>query len=211
MSSLAYNTRSQPNRGTVARIGFGAPLPTPAGLAVFGERINGAAILVERTGLIAYANRAADILLESGAIFRKQARMFVPSHPAARELFNGGLFGDEPRVRVIAGPKGEQIVWLIPSSEENGRYAIVLVTISQKASALPETLLTQAFGLTTAEMRVLGALISGNTLVEIAQKFGVARRTVKAHVEKLFEKTGTCRQADLIRKALSLAPPLRVF
>jgi DNA-binding CsgD family transcriptional regulator len=211
MSSLAYNTYSRSSRGTVARIGFGAPLPTPAGLAVFGERINGAAILVERTGLIAYANSAAETLLENGAIFRKQARLLVPCHPAARDLFNDGLFGDEPAVRVIARPEGERIVWLIPSSEDNGRYAIVLVTIPENASALPETLLTQAFGLTAAEMRVLGALMTGNTLAEIARDFGVARRTVKAHVQKLFEKTDTCRQADLIRKALSLAPPLRVF
>ena len=42
----------------------------------------------------------------------------------------------------------------------------------------------------------------------VATAFGVADTTVRTHVNRLFEKTGATRQADLVKLAASYATPL---
>lgn len=57
-------------------------------------------------------------------------------------------------------------------------------------------------GLTPAEMGVLTLLLDGKTPAEIAAARGVAISTVRAQLKRLFAKTGTRRQADLVCCAL---------
>ena len=53
--------------------------------------------------------------------------------------------------------------------------------------------------LTPAETRVLAALTSGKGLAAVARKLGISRSTVHSHLDKIFQKTGTNRQAELVR------------
>jgi len=53
-------------------------------------------------------------------------------------------------------------------------------------------------GLTPAETRVLSALTSGKGLAAVARKLGISRSTVHSHLDKIFQKTGTNRQAELV-------------
>jgi DNA-binding CsgD family transcriptional regulator len=57
-------------------------------------------------------------------------------------------------------------------------------------------------GLTPAEMGVLTLLLDGKTPKQIAATRGVAISTVRTQLKRLFAKTGTRRQADLVRWAL---------
>jgi DNA-binding CsgD family transcriptional regulator len=59
-------------------------------------------------------------------------------------------------------------------------------------------------------MRTLDRLVAGDTLAEAAQALGVALATVRTHLAHIFEKTGTSRQAELIRLAAKFAPPIVV-
>ena len=43
---------------------------------------------------------------------------------------------------------------------------------------------------------------------EVATAFGVADTTVRTHVNRLFEKTGATRQADLVKLVAGYATPL---
>jgi DNA-binding CsgD family transcriptional regulator len=43
---------------------------------------------------------------------------------------------------------------------------------------------------------------------EVAEALGVAENTVKFHLRHLFEKTGTGRQADLVKLVAGFANPL---
>lgn len=55
------------------------------------------------------------------------------------------------------------------------------------------------YRLTTAEARVLSALVQcGGGVEAIATSLGLSRSTVKTHLEKLFKKTRTSRQAALV-------------
>ncbi|MBL8672758.1 MAG: helix-turn-helix transcriptional regulator [Alphaproteobacteria bacterium] len=60
-----------------------------------------------------------------------------------------------------------------------------------------------AHGLTAAEARLVSALCEGLTLAQSAQRFGVARETVKSQIRSVFQKLGVSRQADVLRRVLS--------
>jgi DNA-binding CsgD family transcriptional regulator len=53
--------------------------------------------------------------------------------------------------------------------------------------------------LTSAETRVLVLLVEGCELPAIGERLGVAYSTVRSHVRMLLGKTGSVRQADLLR------------
>lgn len=58
---------------------------------------------------------------------------------------------------------------------------------------------SQLYSFTPAETRVLSALIEVGGATAIPGMLGIAKRTVQTHLERLFEKTGTKRQAELVR------------
>ena len=55
------------------------------------------------------------------------------------------------------------------------------------------------FDLTSAEARVLAQLISGEGLTVAARHLDIARSTARTHLASILEKTGTHRQAELVR------------
>jgi DNA-binding CsgD family transcriptional regulator len=71
-------------------------------------------------------------------------------------------------------------------------------------------ILATAFSLTGAEARVLSALLEGLSVSETATRFQITVNTVRWHLKRLFEKTNTNRQSDLIRLASSAIPQIRV-
>ncbi len=55
------------------------------------------------------------------------------------------------------------------------------------------------FGLTSAEHRLLKLLFAGQSLPCAASSLGVARTTARTHLQRIFDKTGSRRQSDLVR------------
>ncbi len=68
---------------------------------------------------------------------------------------------------------------------------------------------TRVYGFTPAEARVLAEIIDQGGLGQIATRLGVTRRTVQTHLEHLFEKTGSKRQADLVKLVAGHQSPLQ--
>jgi DNA-binding CsgD family transcriptional regulator len=62
----------------------------------------------------------------------------------------------------------------------------------------PEAVASQ-FKLTPAEVRVLFAIVQIGGVPEVAPVLGIAEQTVKSHLHRIYEKTGTQRQADLVK------------
>jgi DNA-binding CsgD family transcriptional regulator len=63
------------------------------------------------------------------------------------------------------------------------------------------------FGLTPAETRVLGEIIGGNGLQAAAAQLKISRATVRTHADRIFQKTGTNRQTELIRRFFETSLP----
>jgi DNA-binding CsgD family transcriptional regulator len=83
--------------------------------------------------------------------------------------------------------------------------ALVLtpVTLPQ---APPVELVQSLFDLTPAEARVARSLASGKTLADIASAGDVSRSTVRTQLDRVMEKTGCNRQADVVALLTGISP-----
>jgi len=85
----------------------------------------------------------------------------------------------------------------------SGEPLALILLHKDRENAFDADAATRAYGLTPAEGRLLSALVAGRRLGEFAAASGVSITTVKTHLDRLFNKFGVRRQADLIRQALS--------
>jgi DNA-binding CsgD family transcriptional regulator len=67
-------------------------------------------------------------------------------------------------------------------------------------------LLQRHFGLTPAEARVALHLVAGETLRSAEVKLSITYETARTHLKNIFNKTGTCRQAELLVVILTALP-----
>jgi DNA-binding CsgD family transcriptional regulator len=63
------------------------------------------------------------------------------------------------------------------------------------------------FGLTPGEERVVAQLVSGRGLTTAASRLNIALSTARSHLKHISEKTGTHRQAELVRLFYELTIP----
>jgi DNA-binding CsgD family transcriptional regulator len=90
-------------------------------------------------------------------------------------------------------------------------YAAVAALFVHKAALdAPSSseIIAKTFKLTPSELRVLLAIVEVGGAPEAAEALGVAETTVKFHLRSLFEKTGTRRQADLVKLVASFSNPV---
>ena len=74
--------------------------------------------------------------------------------------------------------------------------------------ATPLATLAETYQLTPGEARVLGAIVEAGGVPEAARALGVSETTVKTHLCHVFDKTGTKRQAELVKLVAGFASPL---
>jgi DNA-binding CsgD family transcriptional regulator len=100
-----------------------------------------------------------------------------------------------------------EVTPLSRESERNGGLAALLLQEIGKLQPLPDEILVKLYGLTRAEARLVTLLAQDLSLEDAAAALGVARTTAKTHLQHVFEKTGTKRQQQVIRLALSAIAP----
>jgi DNA-binding CsgD family transcriptional regulator/PAS domain-containing protein len=84
--------------------------------------------------------------------------------------------------------------------------AAVFVAAATSTPRPPEQAMAALFDLTPAESRVFAMIGTGKTIAQMTALLGIGRGTVKTHLLRIFAKTGTRRQAELVKLAASLAP-----
>jgi DNA-binding NarL/FixJ family response regulator len=89
----------------------------------------------------------------------------------------------------------------------NAVAALFIRKAALAASAAPDVI-GRMYKLTPAELRVLLAIVDVGGVPEVAAALGVASTTIKTHLNRLFEKTGVCRQADLVKLVAGFSTPL---
>lgn len=86
-----------------------------------------------------------------------------------------------------------------------GLPSVVAALFIREADAIQEIdrdLLVEAYGLTPREATVVALLAEGNSLAEIAGRLGISAGTTRHHLKHALAKTGTHRQAELVRLVL---------
>jgi DNA-binding CsgD family transcriptional regulator len=105
----------------------------------------------------------------------------------------------KPALQLLVSPAGN-----LPLNLTHPRYAIVFVTDPSQHERPAQDILRAFFGLTPAEARVAVLLGDGNSPSTIAQQLGVSSNTVKSQLASIYSKTGTSRQAQLVRLLMNL-------
>ncbi len=94
----------------------------------------------------------------------------------------------------------------------DGRRDIVLqvfdIRLFETATDLA-TCARQLFDLTDTEAKFASALASGSSLTEAADAQGVRISTARTHLARIFQKTNTRQQSQLVSLLRSAALPLR--
>lgn len=80
-----------------------------------------------------------------------------------------------------------------------GAEILVLITSSDGAPMPPAARIARLFGLSVAEADIALALSAGERAEEIAERRGVRLSTVRTQLSAILAKTGTARQAELVR------------
>jgi DNA-binding CsgD family transcriptional regulator len=80
--------------------------------------------------------------------------------------------------------------------------AIVFVVDPERAPIVPEKYLQRLYNLTPAEAAVAVRILRGEGLQAVADGLRITLATVCTHRQRVFEKTGTKRQAELVRLIL---------
>jgi DNA-binding CsgD family transcriptional regulator len=197
--------------------------------ATFADTLDGLSAgmcLVDATGHVLHANIACHVILEAGDFLSVVNGRLVASDAkfdqALRELFAATGSGD-----AAFGARG--VAWLLRAQDGSPHVARVLpltagnrrpAGISHSATAAlfiykvaTETassaeIIARAYKLTPTELRVLLAIVDVGGVPEVAVALGVAESTIKTHLSRLFLKTGTGRQADLVKIVAGFATPL---
>jgi DNA-binding CsgD family transcriptional regulator len=97
---------------------------------------------------------------------------------------------------------------------DRGATVLVCATDLEAGVNLPEDRLRDLFGLTSGEARVALALLEGAAPREAAGALGVSFFTVRTHLARIFHKTDTNRQAELVRlmmRAVGVPPAQEPF
>jgi DNA-binding CsgD family transcriptional regulator len=85
--------------------------------------------------------------------------------------------------------------------------ALLVQKAALELGSLPRAI-ADTFGLTPAELRVLHAIVETGGVPETADALGIRQATLKTHLHRLFGKTDTRRQADLVKLVAGFASPL---
>jgi DNA-binding CsgD family transcriptional regulator len=78
--------------------------------------------------------------------------------------------------------------------------AVILVDDAQARRAPSEIALVRAFGLTPSEAALALSLAQGRSLAEHARQRRISVHTARTHLARIYAKTGTRRQAELVAR-----------
>lgn len=164
---------------------------------------------------VRYANRAAATILEAAdGVALESDRLSVRGKHGQSELkalVREATTGEASRAeheRTLPVPRTfrESPLEVLVTPHLNGHrngLAFVFVADAERSLGNVEKLLVSVHGLTRTEARLAGLMAQGLNPSEAAQRMGVGITTVRSHLRQLFRKTGTRRQAELVRRIVA--------
>lgn len=197
--------------------------------ATFADTLDGIGagmLLVDATGHLVHANLAGHAMLAKSDVLHAPGGRLVANDPktnqALAEIFATAGNGD-----VAIGIKGVALPLCARDGERHVAHVLPLTSGARRraganyraAAALfvhraaldrpsPPEAIAKAFKLTPMELRVLLAVVEVGGVPEVAETLGIAETTVKTHLHQTYQKTGTNRQADLVKLVAAFSNPL---
>jgi DNA-binding CsgD family transcriptional regulator len=197
----------------------------PTGTAEMLNRLVQGVLLVDAGARVIFANRAAERMLRAGSgVFlgrdglraetagdTRLLRQIIADCAEPRDEL-GGAGG---RVRLSREDRAPLTVLVIPHRTRLAWIDIVrpratlFITDPEEAAIVRRESLRQDFGLTPAEAGFAREVLKADGLQAAADRLGISLTTARTHLAHVFDKTGTRRQAELVRVILQSQPAIR--
>jgi DNA-binding CsgD family transcriptional regulator len=191
------------------------------------DELKSAMYLLDGAGNITHTNQSGRDLLHAKDFLRNDQGRLVAADPLLnrilREAVVASLLGDgATRSESIALPfvaeGGERFVGhLLPLTAGRRRKtgiaydatAVLFVGQASLDTTAASDIIKKIFKLTPAEARVLLAVVELGSVSETSRNLDIAESTVKTHLGRIFSKTDTKRQADLVKLIAAFSSPVR--
>ena len=171
-----------------------------------------AVVILSSAGRVLFANKPAKAMMDKGwpirmadGFLQGKDRETTAELRQALKLLGSGQQSAEARdyelclAQSPAGQPGAIGCLRLLASGGNPEPAIALfITETGQTSQYGIDGLAEAYGLSKAETRVLSVFVEAQTPAETAARLNIAVSTVKSHIRKIFNKTNTSRQAELL-------------
>lgn len=176
------------------------------------------ALIIEPDGRILFCNEAAARELATRQFMREHKGRLIAVTPEAMKVLTNLSSAPTRKSQkgldaLLTSSEGRtlHVTWaeLEQAGEEIGSPILVLLRQPETALITPLSSAASLFHLTTSEIQVLGQVLQGHALSEAAEILGLARSTVKTHLDAIYRKTQTNRQAELVSRVMALASPIK--
>lgn len=178
-------------------------------------------LLLDRTGRVLFANRAACAMAQASGGFHLRRERVEATRRDDNVVLQRLIYGATGSVDRVDAARGGVMRFAATSGEPalsvavaplagaaswsaKAPAAFILISDPRVHSHRPEAMLRELFDLTAAEARVADRLMIGDSPERAAEALDVRISTVRWHLAALYRKTGTNRQADLMRLLLSV-------
>lgn len=187
------------------------------------ERMETGVLFVAADGFVVHMNSAAaDMIAVKDAVLLRHNHLGTLQPATDRELARligeaASRAGQRGGTLVVPRPLGGRplLARIYPLSTR-GRFtppdhATVVIYLTDPAlqPSDPASDLARAYRLTPAELRLLSRLLGSPTLLDAADALGITEATARTLLGRIFAKTGTSRQVELMRLMLAIRQPLR--
>ena len=179
------------------------------------DRCEHGALLVDAQARVLFANRAAEAMLRDDRGLRLRGRCLAAAHPAKTAALHAMIAGNDALsadwVLALPLPDGAKVVLqVLPLRAETAWLAerpsaIVFIKRPDAASLPSRAQIQLLFDLTPAQAALAGEILRGDGIQAAADRLRISRATARSHLLEVFQKTGTSRQAELVRVILQHA------
>jgi DNA-binding CsgD family transcriptional regulator/PAS domain-containing protein len=179
------------------------------------HRLDQGVILVDGQAKIVFANRAAEAVFADGSGLRAErgriaalrtadAASLERAVAAARAGIGGSLV-------IRRGARPPLVVTVAPASGEGRTRGCAILFVKDLEASVKPSLAAFArhFELTAAQAAVGREIAKADGLAAAAKRLGTSYATARSHLQQIFQKTGTSRQAEFVRLLLDWNEGLR--
>ena len=171
------------------------------------NRLRAAVIRLDEGLNVSFANQAAYKMANDGDLISLQSGQLSFVGREAMEAFRGFLRrateadGDWSRTILLASADGRKRgrLWAWSSKRMLGHEIGLMILPDDFDADVLKAMLEANYGLTFSEIRTVLGVLTHNGLAAVAEHSGVSIETVRFHLKRIFSKTGTCRQSELVR------------
>ncbi|MCG8589614.1 MAG: helix-turn-helix transcriptional regulator [Proteobacteria bacterium] len=173
------------------------------------DRFPIAVFSLERDAVLGATNPAADELLgRSRLLGLRGGALALGSAPAARWLSEGLASQDRVRFLIAETEDGRETLALCLRYAPSGGY-LLLAHAPASPPPVPVEHIRGEYGLTPREARLALGIAAGESVSDLASKFGLSPQTLRTQLKSIFRKTGASSQTDLAIRLL--VDPVVIF